>query len=84
MMTLEQFCATGRDVNDIGRDPAVEDEIVDGRPGRIYNEGLYIERFAGGWLLTIGNCSEANERLDVLELELYEWARDEGWLDVGP
>lgn len=78
-MTLEEFRATGRDVANL----ADEDLCIEG-PGRVYLYcgGPYIERAEDGkWLLTIFNDSTLSADIAPLEVELYEFARDEGLLD---
>jgi hypothetical protein len=71
-ITLEAFCATGRDVPDV----RARDEVADGtqRPGRVYMDGRYnIERDGSGWLLTIANMGYFDSLIQPLEVKLYEW-----------
>jgi hypothetical protein len=39
-----------------------------------------VQRLDGSFCLTISNCIFEGE-LEDLEIKLYEWALDEGWLD---
>lgn len=79
MMTLEQFRATGRDVDDLAAEhPGLD---LDGIAGRIYvgPSGPYVERHDDGWHLILGN-SEYVGSLAELEPLLYDWAASEDLL----
>lgn len=78
-MTFDEFRATGRDVDDL--DKFVPDMDLDGVGGRIYldDDGpLWIERFGGGWLLTVERSQYQGEDLEPLEKTLYNFALGEG------
>lgn len=86
IMTLEQFAATGRDVDDLGI--AVGDAGLEGLKGRCYtHHHLWIERWDDDrfgiappngptWLLTLGR-DQYDGDLATLEPLLYQWAIDE-------
>jgi hypothetical protein len=87
-MTLEQFQASRQLVADIG---AVTDtEQLDGRPGYLYADTLWIETHCPEWsgspadayqfLLVIGNQEWLSNDLSELEPILYEYAVDEGFV----
>lgn len=92
MMTIEEFRATGRDTEDLG--VTIQDEMMDGRRGRVYCGAVYVElpgrdwpadalqecRAKGGWYLMIGN-QEWMGNLADLEQHLYEFACGEGLCD---
>lgn len=89
MMTLEQFRATGRNVEDLG--PECPGLDLEGEPGRVYANGLWIQRWDDDrhgvappdgkptWLLTLYN-EQFHGDLSELEERLYEWGVDEAGL----
>lgn len=87
-MTLAEFRATGRDVDDLN--DHINGMGLEGRPGRVYGD-LFIERWAddrfgaappGGptWLLTLYSDQEHGE-LERLEELLFDFAKTEGWIE---
>jgi hypothetical protein len=74
-MDLQQFRASGRDTDDLGRDrPGLD---LEGKPGRIYDGGGYIERQPdGSWYLQIDR-SEYAGTLEQLEVPLHKWCLQE-------
>lgn len=91
-MTFEQFQATGRDVPDLAVDKDVAaDHFEDVTPGRVYVDGLYIERMPGNdvrrwWYLMIGNADWITHREDLRSFErrLYDYAVSEGYVVPPP
>jgi hypothetical protein len=75
-MTLEQFRATGRDVEDLRAVLELAEQFDGPSPGRVYAGGGYIERFGAAWCCTIANDSRSGG-LANMEAFLYEWAVDE-------
>lgn len=91
-MNLEQFRATGRDCDDLGK--FLNNDLWDGMEpgkGRIYSDALYIEKIpdpwplhpavAGKWMLTIGRNQWVSYELDELEEHLFGFAIDAGLID---
>lgn len=87
MMTLNEFRATGRNTEDLGKE--LKDETFGGLPGRTYlHDDLYIERepldgwpgdIRGEWRLEIFGYGEwMSDDLPRLEAILYEFAVAEG------
>lgn len=92
MMTLDQFRATGRDCDDLGK--ALSDTSMGetGEPirGRLYAGSLYIiRRPESGWIdgdqrewdLVIANQEWISDDLPDLEARLYEFALSEGYCE---
>lgn len=79
MMTLAQFRASGRDVEDLGAEITGMD--LEGVPGRIYSHeaGPFIERHGDEYSLILGNEQWVGplSNLPKLERLLYDWARSE-------
>ncbi len=93
MMTFEQFQATKTHCDDIGAaisDARWEHEPVPAK-GNLYLGELYIEevlphfspemKHQGKWYLTIHRDEWVSDDLEDLERKLYEFAKDEGFLD---
>jgi hypothetical protein len=80
-MTLEEWAATGRDVEDV--DVALDLKCDEHVPGRVYAGGTYMVRadVAGGWCCTISNESRIGT-LAELEPWLFEFAMAECDLKV--
>jgi hypothetical protein len=83
-MTFAQFQATGRDCADLGA--ILRDDALEGRPGRLYGSGYYIEDTRGWteservlvkgrrWFTLIEDYAVSSNDLTVLERELYVFA----------
>jgi hypothetical protein len=73
-MTFEEFCATGRDVEDVSG--VAGDEDV--RAGRVYDGDVFIESSGGHpdgrWMLTLESEGSLSDDLTELERRLYEYA----------
>lgn len=85
-LTLTQFRATGRDVNDQELAQATGQGIDSVSPdgGRVYAGDRYIELDGHNkWFLTLGNRSWYGE-LKTLEASLYAHAREDGIMDAPP
>ena len=87
-MNFKEFQATGRDVVDLGIE--IEGQDLDGKPGRVYVNGLYIEKMETTssynpklnlrrWFLLINNQDWVSSNLEELEKHLYEFAVSEGY-----
>jgi hypothetical protein len=83
MLTFEQFQATRKPCDDIGK--ALNDARWEGESkpatGFLYLDCLYIESFNGEWLLVIGNTEGVSPNLESLERDLYAFAVSEGYAD---
>lgn len=89
MMSLEQFRATGRDSTNLDVD--LGDDSFSGVAGRVYDDGLYLERWIDDrfgvappngeptWLLTLSNL-QFYGTIEQCEEQLYLWALGEGCL----
>lgn len=76
-MTLSEFRASGREVNNAELEEAAGCELGHNQGGRVYGHGyLYIEHYADEWCLTIMNDSWTGP-LKTLEAILYGYARVE-------
>jgi hypothetical protein len=81
-MTFKQFQATGHDVADLSQVIGNGQEELEGKPGRVYLDGLYIEREPDGrWYLLIENEDWLGEPLVTLEQHLFRYASDSGLVD---
>ena len=88
-MTFEQFQASGRDVADLAKalHPIYGADYFNGiTPGRIYDNGLFIERRGDGWYLDLDDCGDANlyyQSANLAELEelLYNYGLDNSYFD---
>lgn len=81
MTTFEQFKASGADCADLGK--ALDIDYLQGAAGRVYMDGLYIERWTDGphpWFVTIENTSPSGD-LETVERALYDWAMSAGYGD---
>lgn len=65
------FQSGGREVFDLGAETGLD--YLDGIPGRVYANDLYIERHDGGLCLTIENCSYSGTQAE-LERILFDWS----------
>lgn len=75
-MTLDEFRATGRDVQDVTKVHGWES--FDAAAGRVYHGDLVIEGTeAEGWCLTVGGDTKTG-KLPALESELYDYGVLEG------
>jgi hypothetical protein len=92
MMTFEQFQATRKESNDLGRD--TEDCMWDNEPkasGLLYLGKLFIENVEDWWPqrakdmgkyhLLLGRDEWVSDDLESLERELYDWAMSAGYDD---
>lgn len=93
IMTLDEFRATGRDCDNLGK--ALDDDrwTDDVGRGRLYCDVLYIERRpVNGWqnpaittewcLMTDGLSEYLSNDLPRLEALLYEWAVENEYVKV--
>jgi hypothetical protein len=76
-MTLEEFRATGRDSDDLGRDLGFDEER---QAGRVYAGRLFIAWEGGEWVCPLGPRVEERGALRDLEAALYAHALREGYL----
>jgi hypothetical protein len=71
IVNFKEFQATGRDVEDIG--PFTGDEDYAGVPGRVYCDGLWIQRVsANDFACTVFNDSIIDHNLETVEKFLYD------------
>ena len=88
MITFEQFQAT-RTWHDDLSETLLSDASIEGVPGFLYVDGLYIDAPAGGagpclYHLQIGRDEWTSVNIEELERRLYEYGCSEGHCDIVP
>jgi hypothetical protein len=86
MLTFEQFQATRIWCDDLGK-TTLSDASLEGVPGFLYVDSLYIDAPAGGSMpdlyhLHIGCDEWTSGNLEELERTLYQFGVDEGHCDA--
>jgi hypothetical protein len=81
-MTLEQFIATRREVDDLRREGCYGDNLERETPGFVYHDGLVIEKTPDGkFYLFIGNADWLSNDVSELERRLYDFAVREDYFN---
>jgi hypothetical protein len=80
-MTFQQFQATRQECGDLAQTihGAYFEDYAAPASGFLYADGeLFIEKFDGEYVLTIGNASGRSGNLEAMERDLYDFAVSEG------
>jgi hypothetical protein len=79
-MTFEQFRASRQDCDDLSKTihASFFEDYAEPARGFLYAGELFIEKFEGEYVLTIGNESGRSADLEALERDLYEYGVSEG------